>query len=389
MLLQQLVDAHVTLIGVTTDDPANAGETLKSLLGQDVAEYKPNSTKEKVQFSFKYEPTNQDVQRLSISKHTVILVNYTGDYPSVFDAGELPTPIELLKSTVLASYDADEQKEIIEAVNGLSYRKAQQLVRIAKIRELEIAMPTLRNLRFELYGMDEGLYPMPKLDEVYAWDEHLRAWADANLPYLKAPVSVLTPRGLLLHGTAGTGKTMAVKALAKEVNIPAYRLDIGASLSKWSGESEARIRKHLAFIEQESPCILLIDEVEKVIKTSDEDTVSTRILAQLLWWLAEHRSRVLTIMTSNDITVLPKELYREGRCDAVFLIDELTVDKAQDFAREWVNIFAKKHGIKLDMKKANQLSEHITKNMSGKEKYSPAHAVEVAKQAIKRLKLLL
>lgn len=389
MLLRQLVDANVTLIGVTTDDPANAGETLKSLLGQEVVEYNIKNTKAKIQYAFKYEPTNQDVQRLSLSKHTVIMINYSGDYPSVFNAGELPTPVDLLKTTVLASYSEKEQKEILEAVNGLSYRKAQQLIRLAKIRELEISMPILRNLRFELYGMDEGLYPMPKLDEVYSWDENLKAWADANLPYLAVPVSVLTPRGLLLHGTAGTGKTMAVKALADVAKLPAYRLDIGASLSKWSGESEARIRKHLAFIEQESPCILLIDEVEKVINTSDEDTVSTRILAQLLWWLAEHRTRVLTVMTSNDISVLPKELYREGRCDAVFLIDEMPVDKAQEFAREWVNAFAKKHKIKLDVKTATQLSEYIVKNMSGKEKYSPAHAVEVAKQAIKRLKLLL
>lgn len=389
MLLRQLVDANVTLIGVTTDDPANAEDTLKSLLDKDVAPYAVKSTKEKIQYSFKYEPTNEDVKRLSISKCTVILINYQGNYPSVFNAGELPTPVELLRSTVLASYNESEQKEILDAVNGLSYRKSQQLVRIAKIRELEMSMPTLRNLRFELYGMDEGLYPMPKLDETYAWDDHLKSWAEANLPYLKTPVSVLTPRGLLLHGSAGTGKTMAVKALAQEISIPAYRLDIGASLSKWSGESEARIRKHLAFIEQESPCILLIDEVEKVIKTSDEDTVSTRILAQLLWWLAEHRSRVLTVMTSNDITVLPKELYREGRCDAVFLIDEMPVDKAQDFSRDWVTNFAKQHKIKLNMEKANSLSEYIAKNMSGKEKFSPAHAVEVAKQAIKRLKLLL
>lgn len=389
MLLKQLIDAKFTLIKVSTDDPSTIEETLESLLGEKIPLHKVSMKTVKVSYSFKHDPSNEEIRLLGMSKRTLILVNYQGDNPAVYDAGELPTPTRLLRKTILAGLKQDQANEVLDAVSGLSYRKAKQLINLAEVRGIPLELTPLKNLRFELYGMDDGLYPMPKLNEAYSWDETLKAWADANLPYLKAGIDTLTPRGILLHGSAGTGKTMAVKALAETVGIPAFRLDIGASLSKWSGESEARIRKHLAYIEQQAPCILLIDEVEKVIKTSDEDTVSTRILAQLLWWLAEHRTRVLTVMTSNNIDALPKELYREGRCDAVFLIDEMPAIKAQEFAKNWVNSFLADHNFKANVKDLESIREHLIGNLSGREKFSPAYAVEVAKQAIKRLKLML
>ena len=390
MLLKQLVDARFTLIGVTTDDPALAGDTLTSLMPDaDIKIYDSKVKTQKVSYALKSDPNDTEVRNLTLNKQTVILINYAGTNPSVFDAGELPTPKELIRKNLLHNLRPEQQAIVLDSVDGLSYRRAKQLISLAEIRETPYTMQDFKNIRFELYGMDEGLYPMPALEEDYKWDSLLKSWAETNIPYLLKGDMSLAPRGLLLHGIAGTGKTMAVKALAKMAEVPAYRLDIGASLSKWSGESEARVRKHLAKIELESPCILLIDEVEKVIKTSDEDTISTRILAQLLWWMAEHRHRVLTVLTSNDKSMIPPELYREGRCDAVFEIQALPVLEAQKFAKDWVNSFVKRHKQKLSPSQAASIQESIVARLSGSDKYSPAVAVEAAKQSIKSLKLLL
>lgn len=390
MLLKQLVEAKFTLISVTTDDPTNIEEALHSLLEDDsIKRYDAKMKNEGVFYSLNTDPNDATIKTMSMNKQVMILVNYQGSHPAVFDAGDLPTPRELIRKLILHKEPKDVQNEVLDAMEGLSYRRSKQLFNLAKVRGIPLSLPDLKNLRFELYGMDEGLYTMPKLDEEYHWDATLKAWADTNLPYLVKESGTLTPRGLLLYGVAGTGKTMAVKALSEEIGVPAYRLDIGASLSKWSGESEARVRKHLAHIEQESPCILLVDEIEKVINTSDEDTISTRILAQLLWWMSEHRKPVLTILTSNDIDKLPKELYREGRCDAAIEIPELEVNHAQKFAMDWVNNFVKAQGKKLTIKEVGSIRDSILSRLSGKEKYSPAVAVEAAKQSIKSLKLFL
>lgn len=390
MLLKQLIEAKFTLISVKTDDPSLAGDTLTSLLPDaDIKPFDPKVKNQKVSYALKSDPNDVEVRNLTLNKQTVILVNYTGTNPAVFDAGELPTPKDLIRKNLLHNLKPEQQNAILDAVDGLSYRRAKQLIFLAEVRNTPQTLQDYKNIRFELYGMDEGLYPMPALEEDYKWDSSLLAWAETNIPYLLKGDMSLAPRGLLLHGEAGTGKTMAVKALSKMANVPAYRLDIGASLSKWSGESEARIRKHLAQIELESPCILLIDEVEKVIKTSDDDTISTRILAQLLWWMAEHRHRVLTVLTSNDKSLIPPELYREGRCDAAFEIQALPVLEAQKFAKDWVNSFTKKHKQKLSATQAAQIQERIVSSLSGNSSYSPAVSVQAAKQAIKSLKLLL
>lgn len=132
------------------------------------------------------------------------------------------------------------------------------------------------------------------------------------------------PRGVLLLGVQGSGKSLAAKAIAGSWRVPLLRLDFAALYSKWSGETERNLRDSLKAAEALAPCVLWIDEIEKGIATDAGETdggVSRRILGTLLTWMTEHKSRVFLTATANDISRLPPELMRKGRFDEIFFVD--------------------------------------------------------------------
>ena len=131
-----------------------------------------------------------------------------------------------------------------------------------------------------------------------------------------------TPKGILLAGVPGCGKSFSAKMVAKEWELPLYRFDIGTIYDKWMGESERKMQEALDFVDNVSPCVLWVDEIEKALAVSDggNDT-SKRILGQFLFWLQESRSRVFMVATANDVTKLPPELFRKGRFSEIFFID--------------------------------------------------------------------
>lgn len=131
-----------------------------------------------------------------------------------------------------------------------------------------------------------------------------------------------SPKGILLAGVPGCGKSFSAKMVAKEWELPLFRFDIGSIYDKWMGESERKMKAALEFIDNVSPCILWVDEIEKALAVSDggNDT-SQRILGQFLFWLQESKSRVFLVATANDISKLPSELFRKGRFSEVFFVD--------------------------------------------------------------------
>lgn len=137
-----------------------------------------------------------------------------------------------------------------------------------------------------------------------------------------------SPKGILLAGVPGCGKSFSAKMVAKEWELPLFRFDIGSIYDKWMGESERKMKAALEFIDNVSPCILWVDEIEKALAVSDggNDT-SQRILGQFLFWLQESRSRVFLVATANDISKLPSELFRKGRFSEVFFVDLPTEDE--------------------------------------------------------------
>lgn len=140
---------------------------------------------------------------------------------------------------------------------------------------------------------------------------------------------LVPPKGILLSGVPGCGKSFSAKMIAKEWELPLYRFDIGSVYDKWMGESERRMRDALSFVDNVSPCILWVDEIEKALAVSDSggNDTSQRILGQFLFWLQESKSRVFLVATANDISRLPSELFRKGRFSEIFFVDLPSVDE--------------------------------------------------------------
>jgi hypothetical protein len=130
------------------------------------------------------------------------------------------------------------------------------------------------------------------------------------------------PKGIMLLGVQGGGKSLAVKAVAGVWNVPLLRLDFGVLYNKFFGETERNMRVALSTAEALSPCVLWCDEIEKGISTGDYDSgTSKRVLGTLLTWMAENQRPVFIVATANDISALPSELIRKGRLDEIFFVD--------------------------------------------------------------------
>jgi SpoVK/Ycf46/Vps4 family AAA+-type ATPase len=133
-----------------------------------------------------------------------------------------------------------------------------------------------------------------------------------------------TPRGLLLIGIQGTGKSLTAKAIATEWQLPLLKLDVGKLFGGIIGESESRLRQMIEVAEAISPCILWIDEIDKAFSINDnkgDSGTSNRILATFISWLSEKTKPVFVVATANNIDLLPLELIRKGRFDEIFFLD--------------------------------------------------------------------
>lgn len=155
----------------------------------------------------------------------------------------------------------------------------------------------------------------------------LKAWLDQRRPAFldEAGAQRLDiPKGIMLLGVQGCGKSLAAKAVAGAWGVPLMRLDFGALYNKFLGETERNLREALKSADAMAPCVLWIDEIEKGVATNDSTSdggESRRILGTLLTWMAERASRVFIVATSNDIEALPPELVRKGRLDEIFFVD--------------------------------------------------------------------
>lgn len=134
---------------------------------------------------------------------------------------------------------------------------------------------------------------------------------------------VITPKGVLIVGMPGCGKSLAAKAASKAFDIPLLRLDMGRLMGKYVGESEGNMRRAIQLTEASSPCILWIDELEKAFAGigSGGSEVTMRLFGNFLTWMQEKESMVFVIATANDITKLPPELLRKGRFDEIFYVN--------------------------------------------------------------------
>lgn len=153
----------------------------------------------------------------------------------------------------------------------------------------------------------------------------LKSWLEVRKPFFLEPDKSNgfdAPKGVMLIGVQGCGKSLAAKAIAGVWGVPLLQLDMGALFNKYIGETEKNLREALKSAEMLEPCVLWIDEIEKGISSGqDESGTSSRVLGTLLTWMAENRHRVFVVATANDIEKLPPELLRKGRLDEIYYVD--------------------------------------------------------------------
>jgi len=153
--------------------------------------------------------------------------------------------------------------------------------------------------------------------------QNLKRWIRLRRhAFLEPDNTIDSPRGILLVGVQGGGKSLAAKAVAGMWSVPLLRFDVGTLYNKFHGESERNLREALQAAEAMAPCVLWIDEIEKAVASGDNDGgTSRRMLGTLLTWMAERRAAVFIVSTANVIEHLPPELIRKGRLDEIFFVD--------------------------------------------------------------------
>jgi SpoVK/Ycf46/Vps4 family AAA+-type ATPase len=149
------------------------------------------------------------------------------------------------------------------------------------------------------------------------------------------------PRGLLLLGVQGCGKSLAAKAIAGIWKVPLLRFDFAALYNKYIGETERNLRESLKTAQVMAPCVLWIDEIEKGISGGNDDGTAKRVLGAFLTWLAENKRHVFVVATANNIHDLPPELIRKGRLDEIFFVDL----PAAEIRKQIFDIHMQKRGI--------------------------------------------
>jgi SpoVK/Ycf46/Vps4 family AAA+-type ATPase len=171
----------------------------------------------------------------------------------------------------------------------------------------------------EFYEAHESLASVGGLHHLKDWlDKRGGAFSEQAREY-----GLPAPRGVLLLGVPGCGKSMTAKAIGATWQLPLLRFDVGSVFGKYVGESEANLRRALQAAEAVAPCVLWVDEMEKAFSSSrgDDGGTTLRILGAFLSWLQDKRSSVFVVATANSVELLPPEMLRRGRLDEIFFVD--------------------------------------------------------------------
>lgn len=302
---------------------------------------------------------------------TLVLIDASADLPGVLRALvakhdlSLPGADELediVRRTVRARQGEtvvsvqlrkDDLASIVQNLQGLTRRQARQAVLDTFVDDAKLdATDIKRIIAFKKRAL-RGVGVLEPVDTFTTLDEiggmtNLKKWLDLRSRALSedaAEFGIEPPRGVLMLGVQGAGKSLSAKAVATAWRRPLMRMDVGALYDKYIGETEQRLRDALRQAEMMAPVILWIDEIEKAFASAASQSVdgglSKRMFGALLTWMQEHTRPVFLIATANDVSALPPELLRKGRFDEIFFIDLPTAE-------------ARKQIIEIHLKKRNR-----------------------------------
>ena len=295
------------------------------------------------------------IQRRDCEPHVLVLVGHKVELPPELDTlavrytPQLPDAnarLKIVRAEAEAyagenggrrvEVDGEAVQQIVRNLAGLDPIDVRRIARQLIHHDGALGpsdLPQLAKLKFELLNRSGHLhydYDSARFEDV-AGARRLKRWIEqrrgvftsGETPAAAAGYQLDPPKGMLLLGVQGCGKSMIAKAVASGFGVPLVRLDFGTLYNKFHGETEKNLRDALASAEQLAPCVLWIDEIEKGL-AGDGDSdggVSRRVLGYLLTWMAERKSRVFLVATANQIDALPAELLRKGRFDEIFFVD--------------------------------------------------------------------
>jgi MoxR-like ATPase len=258
------------------------------------------------------------------------------------DRAEIEAILDVALQGVAAKIPAEEalngsREAAIDAAVGLSGEEAaacyaKSLVQFKKIDPVEVTREKKRVIARE--RVLEWYDPLPGGLAAVGGLENLKGWlqkrAMAYTPAAKR-YGLQAPKGALLVGVPGCGKSLTAKAIATAWKVPLLKLDMGALKGKFVGESEANIRKAFRVIEAVGRCVVWLDEIEKAMQGSTSGSadggVSADALGAVLTWMQERRGESFVIATANDVSALPPELMRKGRFDDIWFVDTPNKDE--------------------------------------------------------------
>ena len=281
-------------------------------------------------------------RQIVLISHTVKLPSELDSYCARFDMS-LPTESErrkIIKSVAdewvtenpgsRVKADSKAHEMLIRNLAGLTYADTEQLARNAIYVDGAITksdLPGVMQAKYDLLNRGGALqfeYDTARFNDLGGM-ERLKDWLAKRKTVFRGGKKVAhldTPKGIVLLGVQGCGKSLAAKATAGIFGVPLLRLDFGAVYDKYHGETERKLRESLQTADVMSPCVLWIDEIEKGIAGRGGETGTTqRVLGTFLTWMAEKQSQVFVVATANNIDALPPELVRKGRFDEIFFVD--------------------------------------------------------------------
>ena len=206
----------------------------------------------------------------------------------------------------------------MEAINVVASLVAKGVVRNEDLSELSF-------FKDRIFGDLSGIERIPlREDFTVGGLGNLKDWLRPREQLMKADLTdtpLHPPKGVLLVGVPGCGKSLSAKAIASQWGLPLYRLDMASVLGMYVGQSEGRLREALATAERVAPCVLWIDEIEKGLAQGSDGGTTRRLIGQFLFWMQELTAKVFMVATANDVSTLPPELLRKGRFDELFFVD--------------------------------------------------------------------
>jgi len=254
------------------------------------------------------------------------------DYPNYEESeNTIKKLVERYKTQISVEWDDMDYKNVAIYLHGLSEMEIKNII-MSLIVKGSIKKEDLKELKYakrdlftdiaglEVVDVDEN-FEVAGLEVLKEWLYEKKVFMNSEKKEELENRGMTSPRGILLVGVPGCGKSLSSKAAANILNVPLYRLDLATVQGQYVGQSEAQLKEALDTAEFVSPCVLWIDEIEKGLKQGSGNSTTTKMIGQFLFWLQECKKPVFVVATANSIEDLPPELVRKGRFDEIFFVD--------------------------------------------------------------------